>query len=187
MEMEELRGMLNFLRDSEALKNTPRSSRTSTGRTESVAEHSWRLCLMALLLESHLPEINMTRVLKMCIVHDLGEAIHGDVPAPSQNESVDKSLHERKDLLQLTNSLPDYLKKELVEIWDEYEHASSTEAKILKGLDKLETILQHNQGKNPEDFDYAFNLKYGKQYTDVDPLLSTIREMLDEETRRRDK
>ena len=53
------------------------------------------------------------------------------------------------------------------------------------GLDKLETILQHNQGLNPADFDYAFNLGYGQQYTAADPLLAALRERLDQETARR--
>ena len=61
------------------------------------------------------------------------------------------------------------------------------EAKVAKGLDKLETILQHNQGRNPANFDYAFNLDYGQRYTAADPIMSALRERLDEETARRAK
>ncbi|MEL7834662.1 HD domain-containing protein [Fodinibius sp. Rm-B-1B1-1] len=182
MENIELEGILKFLRDSERLKNTYRSSHTSTGRTESVAEHTWRLCLMALILNKHFPEVDMSRVIKICIVHDLGEAINGDIPAPSQDDSIPKAVNERNDLLQLAASLPGDIKSELVELWDEYENASSKEAKTAKALDKLETIIQHNQGKNPEDFDYAFNLEYGKEYTADHPVIASIREILDEET-----
>lgn len=185
MEKKELTGILEFLRNSEKLKNTYRSSHTSTGRTESVAEHTWRLCLMALILERYFPEVDMSRVIKICIIHDLGEAIHGDIPAPSQDGAIDKSENERNDLLQLTGSLPDDLKNELVELWDEYEDASSAEAKTAKAFDKLETIIQHNQGKNPKDFDYAFNLDYGKEYTSEHPIISSIRKVLDEETSKR--
>lgn len=187
MEKKEIEGILTFLQKSEQLKNTYRSSYTSSGRTESVAEHSWRLCLMALMLEKHFPGVDMSRVIKICIVHDLGEAIHGDIPAPTQDRSVDKSEKEREDLLKLSDNLPEDLRKELLELWDEYEDASSAEAKTAKALDKLETILQHNQGKNPENFDYAFNLDYGKEYTDNHPVISSIREILDEETRKRAK
>lgn len=187
MEKEDLKGILEFLRNSEQLKNTYRSSYTSSGRTESVAEHTWRLCLMALILEKQFPDVNMSRVIKICLVHDLGEAINGDIPAPSQDDSMDKSENEREDFLELTNSLPEDLQKELVELWDEYEQISSIEAKMAKALDKLETIIQHNQGKNPEGFDYAFNLEYGKEYTARDPVISSIREILDEETRKRAK
>lgn len=185
MDKQELENILTFLRHAEQLKNTYRSSHTSTGRKESVAEHTWRLCLMTLVLERHFPEVDMSRVIKICIIHDLGEAINGDIPAPSQDDSIEKSEKERNDLLQLADSLPDYLKKELVELWDEYENASSSEAKTAKGLDKLETIIQHNQGKNPEDFDYTFNLDYGKEYTADHPVVSSIREILDEETSKR--
>lgn len=184
MKKKELKGILEFLRNSEQLKNTYRSSHTSTGRIESVAEHTWRLCLMALILEEYFPKVHMSRVIKICIVHDLGEAINGDIPAPSQNDSMDKSENERNDFLKLADSLPKKLKKTLTELWDEYENATSKEAKTAKALDKLETIIQHNQGKNPEDFDYAFNLNYGKEYTTGHPVISAIREILDEETRK---
>ncbi|SMO84348.1 HD domain-containing protein [Fodinibius sediminis] len=185
MEKEELKGILTFLRNSEQLKNTYRSSYTSTGRTESVAEHSWRLCLMALILERYFPEVDMARVIKICIVHDLGEAINGDIPAPAQDNSTDKSENERSDLLQLADSLPSDLKEALVELWDEYETVTSAEARTAKAFDKMETIIQHNQGKNPEDFDYAFNLHYGREYTSDHPIISSMRKMLDEETGKR--
>ena len=184
MDKQELNGILKFLRNSEQLKNTYRSSYTSTGRTESVAEHTWRLCLMALVLERYFPEVNMSQVIKICIVHDLGEALHGDIPAPSQNDAAKKSETERSDLLELSDSLPQQLQEELVGLWDEYESASTPESKTAKALDKLETILQHNQGKNPEDFNYAFNLEYGKKYTADHPIVSSIRKLLDEETSR---
>jgi putative hydrolase of HD superfamily len=62
---------------------------------------------------------------------------------------------------------------------------SSIEAQIAKGLDKLETIIQHNHGKNPSDFDYEFNLSYGQSLMDNHPLFSQIGEILDVETKKR--
>lgn len=182
MTNEKLPGILTFLRDSEQLKITYRSGHTSTGRNESVAEHTWRLCLMALILESHFPNVDITQVLRICIVHDLGEALRGDIPAPLQDNSINKLENERNDLLQLADSLPNDIKQKVVSLWDEYENASSVEAKLAKGLDKLETIIQHNQGNNPKDFDYAFNLGYGKEYTFDHPVISSLREILDEQT-----
>ena len=70
-------------------------------------------------------------------------------------------------------------------LWDDYEAAESTEARLAKGLDKLETILQHTQGMNPADFDYDFNLGYGRRFTETDPVLAALRDRLDEATRRR--
>jgi 5'-deoxynucleotidase YfbR-like HD superfamily hydrolase len=185
MGADEIEGVLTFLRAAERLKTVMRSGWTSDGQQESVAEHTWRLCLMAMLLYGHTPGIDLARLLKMCLIHDLGEAIGGDVPAPAQKAGVSKADQERSDLLQLIDTLSPALRQEIIELWDEYEAAGSPEAKIAKGLDKLETILQHNQGKNPPDFDYAFNLDYGQRYTAADPIMSALRQRLDEETARR--
>jgi putative hydrolase of HD superfamily len=185
MQTHDLEGVLTFLRAAERLKTVTRSGWTSEGQRESVAEHTWRLCLMAMLLYGRAPGIDLARLLQMCLIHDLGEAIGGDVPAPAQVAGVSKAGQERADLLQLIAPLPPELRDEIRELWDEYEAADSPEAKLAKGLDKLETILQHTQGKNPDDFDYAFNLGYGQRYTDADPTLAALRARLDEETARR--
>ena len=121
-------------------------------------------------------------MMKICVLHDLGEAVDGDIPAPLQDPSASKSAKERDDFLSLVAPLPEALRGEFVALWDEYEYVSSPEAKVAKALDKLETILQHNQGTNPVDFDYEFNLGYGKNRTDAVPVAAKIREILDEET-----
>ena len=187
MQADEIDGVLTFLRAAERLKTVARSGWTSTGEQESVAEHTWRLCLMAMLLYGRTPGIDLARLLRMCLIHDLGEAIGGDVPAPAQQGGTPKADRERTDLLELTAALPPPLRHEILELWDEYEVAGSPEARLAKGLDKLETILQHTQGRNPADFDYAFNLAYGQRYTAADPLLAALRARLDEETARRAK
>lgn len=184
MTADELDGVLAFLREAERLKTVTRSGWTSEGERESVAEHTWRLCLMAMLLYGGAPEVNLARLLRMCLVHDLGEALGGDVPAPEQQTATPKAGQERADLLRLTAPLPRPLRDEIVELWDEYEAAVTPEARLAKGLDKLETILQHTQGKNPADFDYGFNLAYGRRYTAGDPLLEALRARLDAETAR---
>jgi putative hydrolase of HD superfamily len=185
MRADDLEGVLTFLRAAERLKTVTRSGWTSAGEQESVAEHTWRLCLMAMLLYGRTPGIDLARLLKMCLIHDLGEAIGGDVPAPAQEAEGSKAEKERADLLLLIAPLPPELQDEIRELWDEYEAADSPEAKLAKGLDKLETILQHTQGKNPADFDYAFNLGYGQRYTAADPIMAALRARLDQETARR--
>jgi putative hydrolase of HD superfamily len=184
---EELEGVLTFLRAAERLKTISRSAWTSDGQPESVAEHSWRLCLMAMLLYGQAPDVDLLRLLKMCVVHDLGEALGGDVPAPAQSEVSGKAAQERSDLIQLLEPLSPALRREILELWDAYEAAQTREAILAKGLDKLETILQHNQGRNPDDFDYRYNLSYGQRFTAKDPLLARIRSRLDLETERRAK
>ena len=185
MDPIELQGVLKFLRDAEQLKNTHRSAWTSAGRQESVAEHTWRLCLMALLLRDEFPEVDFARLIGICIIHDLGEAIGGDIPAIHQAPGESKAAQERADLLELLQPLPQRLRARITALWDEYEAARTPEARLAKALDKLETIMQHNQGANPADFDYGFNLEYGRGYTRGDPLIEAIRALLDRETAER--
>lgn len=185
MDMNESLSILQFLCEAERLKNVYRTSWTSGGQRESTAAHTWRLCLIALVLERSFPNIDIGRLLKICIVHDLGEAIGGDIPAIYQQSSAPKAGQERKDLLVLLEPLPDIIKHEIVALWDEYEAAVSAEARIAKALDKIETLLQHNQGANPPDFDYAFNLEYGRKFTDAVPLAAQLRAIIDAETKQK--
>jgi putative hydrolase of HD superfamily len=182
MDGAEIGGVLEFLRAAEQLKTTYRSGWTSAGRTESVAEHTWRLCLMSMLFADSFPDVDFAKLVKICIIHDLGEAIGGDIPVIHQVPGESKAAQEREDLLQLLRPLPERLRAEITALWDEYEAAASPEAKLAKALDKLETIMQHNQGKNPPDFDYRFNLDYGKRHTAGHPLIEAVRSILDRDT-----
>ena len=146
---------------------------------------------MALVLAPEFPDVDFAKLVKICLVHDLGEAVGGDVPAPEQARrreaglSTGKGKDERRDLFTLLESLPSPLKAEILELWDEYEAADTAEAKLAKALDKLETILQHTQGRNPEGFDYRFNLTYGRDHTSGPPArIAQLRALLDTETER---
>ena len=176
--------MVEFLRGAEQLKSTLRSGFTAQGRPESTAEHTWRLCLMAMLFAGEYPDGRRLPRAKMCVIHDLGEALHGDIPAIYQDPSVDKAIEEREHLLVLLAPLPADKQDELLALWDEYNAASTPEARLAKAFDKLETVLQHTQGLNPPDFDYAFNLGYARQYTDYDELTRTVRAIVDADTAR---
>jgi 5'-deoxynucleotidase YfbR-like HD superfamily hydrolase len=187
MNQSDLSGLLDFLRAAESLKTVTRSGYTSAGLPESVAEHTWRLSLMALLLAPEFPDVDFARLVKICLVHDLGEAVGGDIPAPEQARrraagAGGKAADERRDLLRLLDPLPARLSGEITALWDEYEAAETPEAKLAKALDKLETILQHTQGLNPPDFDYRFNLGYGREHTADPPLIAAIRAELDRAT-----
>src|SRR3954447_2184239 len=120
MESDELDGILTFLRGAERLKTVVRSGWTSAGQPESVAEHTWRLCLMAMVLYGSHPAIDLARLLKMCLIHDLGEALGGDVPAPLQQVGSPKAGKERADLQALIASLPRDRQSEIENLWDEY-------------------------------------------------------------------
>lgn len=181
----DLAGILAFLQGAERLKDTLRSGHTAGGRPESTAEHSWRLCLFVLLLERQLPGIDLLKLLKLCIVHDLGEAVSGDVPATEQTKDDGKAARERADLAALAAPLPDAERAAILALWDEYDDAATAEAVLAKGLDKIETVLQHAIGTNPPDFDYAFNLSYGAERTAAHPLLARLRALADAATRAR--
>ena len=77
MEPEKL---LSALHLAEKLKDVRRHCTTSQGRPESVAEHSWRIALMAFFLRDEFPEADMDKVIRMCLIHDLGECFTGDIP-----------------------------------------------------------------------------------------------------------
>ena len=182
--MEKLERYLQFMREAERLKNVLRSARTSAGRTESTAEHTWRLALLALILAGEKPELDQQRVLAMCLVHDLGEAYEGDIPAVEQSDPAAKAAAERSAMDRLTPLLPDSASARIRTLWEEYEVCATPEARWVKALDKAETILQHNQGANPADFDYEFNLTYGAEWFRDDALLRELRRLLDAETAR---
>jgi putative hydrolases of HD superfamily len=180
----DIQARLQFIQAAERLKTVLRSGHTSTGRPESTAEHSWRLSLLALTFQDLLQPLNIERVLKLCLIHDLGEAISGDISAIQQTTATPKAAQERQDFIQLCTPLPPALQAEFLALWDEYEAAQTREARMVKALDKIETIIQHNQGANPPDFDYGFNLDYGRHYADIHPVIANLRQLVDSDTAR---
>ena len=182
MDENEVEGVLAFLQRAENLKSTLRYAWTSSGREESTAEHSWRLSLLALLCSHRFPDADPARLLKIAVVHDLGEAICGDVPAPQQTASDGRAVREREAVADLCSTLPPDMAAELLGLWEDYEQGHSREAVIIKALDKLETLIQHNQGLHPRHFDFTFNLNYGKKQTDALPELAELRAAVDRAT-----
>jgi putative hydrolase of HD superfamily len=181
--VHDLQSRLEFIQAAERLKFVLRSAHASNGRQESTAEHSWRLCLLAITMQDLLEPLNFERVLKLCVVHDLAEAISGDIPATEQTAGHHKSAQERADLQTLTAPLPTSLRQQVLDLWEEYEGATTAEARVVKALDKLETLIQHNQGANPPGFNYRFNLDYGSRHTQAHAVLARLRSIVDERTR----
>ena len=107
----EYRSFLDFLDKAEKLKCNTRHSWTSSGRHESVAEHSWRLALMAMLLGEQFSDLDRNKVIKMCLIHDLGEAVTGDIPAFVKTEKDEEV--ESKAVSGLFDTLPETQKKEM--------------------------------------------------------------------------
>ena len=155
------REYLEILHVAEKLKDTPRHCTTTKGRRESVAEHSWRISLMAMLLRHEFPELDIDKVVDMCLIHDLGECFTGDIPAfiktDSDRQTEDSLLH------QWVVSLPPEVSKDLAALYEEMDAQQTGEAKLYKALDKLEAIIQHNE--SPIDtwaeHEYELNKTYG--------------------------
>ncbi len=180
-----LEGVIEFLQSASALKDTLRTGRTASGRRESTADHSWRLCLLAVLLADDLAGVDIVRLLQLCVVHDLAEAVTGDVPAPCQAAGDGRKEREREALRQLCAPLPEELRQRVQAWCAEYDAGSSAESVMAKGFDKIETMLQHLIGANSPGFDYDFNLTYGRQVTDRHPVLRQMRSSLDAKMRAR--
>ena len=179
---DRLSGLIDFLQKAEGLKDTLRSGSTQKGRRESTAEHSWRLALMIILFENHLSGVDSLKLLKLCIVHDLGEVISGDVPAPEQTPGDNRAARERIDFISLCDPLPDDIATQMLALWDEYAAASTPEARLAKAFDKLETILQHHLMPPRSVVFHDFNLSYGRKHTDHHPITRQIRDVLDKKT-----
>ena len=159
-----------------------RSGGTAGGRAESTAEHSWRLYLMAVALADALPEVDLRRLLELLIVHDLGEAVSGDVPAPLQRGSKAAGGAGRPRYAARASAGAG--RRAAARALGRVRQGGDPRGAVAKGLDRLETVLTHVEGAHGPGFDYAFNLGYGRGYTDAHPLVAALRAPVDAETAR---
>ena len=181
--MNNIDKVIRFIKEIENLKSVTRTAWTKTGRRESTAEHSWRLAMLLMVLREDFKDLDIDKAIKMSLVHDLGELYDGDISAKLQNDNDNKAYMEEKAMRRMLTTLPDGISEKIYDLWKEYNECSTKEAKLVKAMDKLETIVQHNQGNNPEDFDYEFNLQYGKQYFMDNEILEYMRYIIDEDTK----
>ena len=181
--MNNIDKVIRFIKEIENLKSVTRTAWTKTGRRESTAEHSWRLAMLLMVLREDFKDLDIDKAIKMSLVHDLGELYDGDISAKLQNDNDNKAEMEEKAMRRMLTILTENLPENIYDLWKEYNECSTKEAKLVKAMDKLETIVQHNQGNNPEDFDYEFNLQYGKQYFMDNEILEYMRYIIDEDTK----
>ena len=176
------REFIDFLDLAEKTKCHTRHSWTSTGREESVAEHSWRLSLMALLLEKEIEGVDFEKIIKMCIIHDLGEAITGDIP--SFLKTKEDSSVEEKAIETLLQKLPSPQREDMKALFEEMEKRQTMEAKIYKALDRLEAVIQHNEAPISSwlPLEYDLQQTYGWQEAQVHERLKQLRQTAKEDT-----
>ena len=168
--------LLEFLAMAEKLKCNTRHSYTSSGRHESVAEHSFRLALMAYMVSDEVPEIDTDKVNRMCLIHDLGEAITGDIPSFEKTDSDEAA--EDSAVSGFVNQLPEYWKKQLGEMYSEMNELKTPEAKLYKALDKLEAVIQHNEADISTwlPLEYELQLTYGTKECSFNEYINSLRD-----------
>ena len=172
------RGLIDFLNVIEKLKCNTRHSWTSSGRQESVAEHSWRLAVMALLCAEEYPELDMNKVIKMCLIHDFGEAVTGDIPAFLK--TADHEKEEEAAIASLLSHLQGDTREELGQLFAEMKELRTGEAKLYKALDNIEAVLSHNEADLSTwlPMEYQENLVYGEQNCAWSEWTARLREEL---------
>ncbi len=178
----EIRTLLDFMGIAEKLKCNTRHSWTSSGRHESVAEHTCRLCMFAWLVKEEFPALDIDRVIRMCLFHDLGEAVTGDIP--SFNKTEEHRAAERESLRTVAAKLPDGYEKELLAIFEELEENATPEAKLVHALDKLEAVIQHNEAPIESwlPLEYDLQLTYGQEQAKAFPYLKELRKVVKQDT-----
>ena len=181
----EPKALLDALHVAERLKDTTRHCYTSGGRRESVAEHSWRITLMAYLVGDEFPEADMDKVIRMCMIHDLGECFTGDIPSFRKTQT-DEDTEERL-LYAWVASLPEPYCTELRTLYEEMAARETLEAKIYKAMDSLEAVIQHNESdiRTWEDHEYDLNRSYGWDKVAFSDYLTELRKAIREDTERK--
>lgn len=183
----EPRTLLNFMGVAERLKCNMRHSRTTNERRESVAEHTYRLCVFAWLVKEELkeefPECDMDKVITMCLFHDLGEAVTGDIPAFVKTDDDRKT--EGNAISQVTAMLPEKEQKELDGLFEELEAAETTEAKIVHALDKMEALIQHNEADIETwlPLEYKLQMTYGQKESECSDYLKNLRKVIEQDSK----
>lgn len=177
--------LLSALRTAEKLKGTFRHCQTASGHPESVAAHSWRLVLLAYFIADEYPNVDMNKVIKMCLIHDLGECFIGDIPSFNKTDADEEN--EEKQLFGWVGTLPEPYRAEMTALYREMIALESTEARIYKALDNMEAVIQHNESalSSWEENEYALNLTYGEDKAAFSPYLAALRRAVRDETEKK--
>lgn len=186
---EPLHRIYQIIKLGENLKTELRHSWLSNGRRESVAEHTWRMSLMAVLLQPYLnKKVDMEKLLKMIIIHDLVEAEAKDIPVfeimGNEEAKKQKQMNELKAITNIKNTLPEEVGGNLYNIWVEFEAKQTYEAKVANALDKLEVQIQHNEAdiSTWKPIEYELCLQLG-DHTDFSAILNQLKNIVEQESK----
>ena len=175
--------LIEFMGVIEKLKCNTRHSWTSSGRRESVAEHSWRLAVLAMLCADEYPDMDHDKLIRMCLIHDLGEALTGDVPSFYKTEQ--NELTEAEAWEQIFAMLPDPYATEFCALYKEMEAKETPEAKLYKALDNMEAVMSHNEASLDTwiPLEFSLNVTYGEENAAWSPYTRELRAYLSEQTK----
>lgn len=181
---EEIKNFLAFYQKAEKLKSTTRHSWTAdANRQESTAEHSWMLGLLAMVLVEKLETpVDLLKVLKMTVIHDLAEAVTGDIPASEVSDrQKNKYESEKKAIAHIVEGLPKRSVDEIISLWEEHEEKKTPEAQFAHALDKIEAVMQHNLSDIAlwDQGDFNIHPYYKNQFFDYDPFLRVMKDFVD--------
>lgn len=181
----ENRALIEALGIAVRLKDATRHCFTPSGRPESVAEHSWRMALMAYWVSDKFPELDMDKVIKMALIHDLGECFTGDIPSFYKTAADEE--REENLLSGWVKSLPEPFSSEMRELYAEMDARETKEAKLYKALDNLEAVIAHNESDLstwiPREFE--LNLTYGNDKVAFSEYLVGLRAAIREDTEKK--
>jgi putative hydrolases of HD superfamily len=144
---DRLAAQFAFLNEADRLKSVLRATTLVDGsRPENSGEHSWHLALYALVLSDHAaPGVDINRVIRMLLIHDLVEIDVGDVPIHSQNGQAHASeatlAAEAKAASRIFGLLPNDLAADLRALWEEFEAAQTPDAVFAKSLDRVQPVM----------------------------------------------
>lgn len=174
--------LLEILTVTEKLKDATRHCYTSKGRHESVAEHCWMATVMAFFMRDEFPEADMDKVIRMCIIHDLGEAFTGDIPV--FNKTAEDEKREEKLLNDWVEALPSPYNNEMRALYEEMNERKTLEAKIYKAIDSLEAVIQHNFSDISTWLpnEYELNRTYAYDRVSFSEYMTSLREEIRKET-----
>ena len=176
--------LLDILKTASKLKTNTRHCWTETDRKESVADHSWRLAFFAMLLkeEKEFADIDMDKVIRMCLIHDMGEAFTGDIPVFLKTNADSKN--EDEILLAWIDQLPEEIHNSWRDLLEEMNAQETMEARVYKALDKLEALISHNESDLSTwlPLEYDLQLTYGQEQMHIMPYFERLRKSVDEWT-----
>ncbi|KAN0019006.1 hypothetical protein ACTFIU_002208 [Dictyostelium citrinum] len=133
---------------------------------ESVSDHMYRMAMMGMCLDKKElvgldgKEIDKIKIIKMALVHDLGESLVGDFTPHDKITKEEKYQLEKNAMIEITNTLSEEVGKEIFDLWQEYEDCKTNEALLVKDFDKFEMILQaYEYEKQPHQLENNIKLQ----------------------------